>query len=335
MKLLTILIVSACYVMTTPPPVQAQSLTPTEQAEIVAALQTLLQAEHYSSERATQYDQALDALPLTSPRHDASVFAIDVHTHLQSVLRDGHLGVYDPQRTRQIFGSAEFSEPQTHTPEHQNTPLIAALEEGVKLMVMPNFSTATYTRPALVEAFSELQPMDALILDLRGNRGGDAQVFRWMASCLFAEPTPIFAIDWRNGDSVRVTSRTSQPDPACLAASNTPLIILVDNMTASTAELVPFILRNRGRATIIGEATYGASHAAEFYELPHGFGAMIPIGRTYDPETGEDWEGRGTPVDIPVSPEDAMDTAQAIARGHAQCLSLILTLPGFACEVQP
>lgn len=334
MKLLTTLTISTWFLMTIPALGQAQTLSSIEQADIVQALQAALESEYLSVDRGTAYSEALQSFDISEHSRDAETFSADIHRYLQGIHSDGHLGVYAPERTRAILGSVEFRDPQPRPPVEPALQLITHLEPGIKLMIMANFSTDTYSQASISDAFSQLRPADTLIVDLRGNRGGDARVFRWMSSCLFATPTPIFAIAWRESDGIKETTHTSQPDPGCSMASQIPLIIMVDGLTASTAELVPFILRNRGRATIVGQPTYGASHAAEFYELPHGFGAMIPIGRTYDPVTGEDWESVGVPIDLMTDPDDTLETAISVARIRNQCLSMIESFPGYACEIQ-
>ena len=57
--------------------------------------------------------------------------------------------------------------------------------------------------------------------------------------------------------------------------------------------------------------TAGAGRFGGFVDLPHGFRAFVPIGRTYDPDTGLGWEGRGVAPDIAVPADDALAAALA------------------------
>ena len=55
-----------------------------------------------------------------------------------------------------------------------------------------------------------------------------------------------------------------------------------------------------------------------------GYAAFIPVGRTYDPDTGQDWEGAGVQPDIAVPPAEALVralTELGIAPGEAKALS--------------
>ena len=83
--------------------------------------------------------------------------------------------------------------------------------------------------------------------------------------------------------------------------------------TASAAEHFALALKGTGRATLIGQPTSGANHFGGDMELGGGYTAFIPVGRTFDPATGKDWEGTGIAPDITVPPEDALVKALALA----------------------
>jgi C-terminal processing protease CtpA/Prc len=82
--------------------------------------------------------------------------------------------------------------------------------------------------------------------------------------------------------------------------------LLVSNRTASAAEHFALALKSTGRATLIGEATAGANHFGGTRPLNDHFDVWMPIGRTYDLNTGKDWEGDGVAPDIAVDPKDAL-----------------------------
>ena len=51
------------------------------------------------------------------------------------------------------------------------------------------------------------------------------------------------------------------------------------------------------------------------YKAPgERFAAFVPVGRTYDPDTNWDWEGRGVAPDLQVPADQALDVARARAR---------------------
>ena len=71
-------------------------------------------------------------------------------------------------------------------------------------------------------------------------------------------------------------------------------------------------MKRTGRATIVGEPTAGAGHYGGFRPIGEHFAAFIPVGRTFDPDTGEDWEGDGVAPDVAVPAAAAL--AEALAR---------------------
>jgi C-terminal processing protease CtpA/Prc len=82
--------------------------------------------------------------------------------------------------------------------------------------------------------------------------------------------------------------------------------VLTSGMTASAAEHFASALQTSGRATLIGRKTFGANHFGGDQELGGGYTAFIPVGRTFDPKTGKDWEGGGVAPDVDVPAEDAL-----------------------------
>ena len=83
-------------------------------------------------------------------------------------------------------------------------------------------------------------------------------------------------------------------------------------------------MKRTGRATLIGEATAGAGHFGGMLPLNDNFAAFIPVGRTFDPDTGEGWEGRGVSPDVEVPVADALVEAlvrSGIGRDEAVRLS--------------
>jgi C-terminal processing protease CtpA/Prc len=199
------------------------------------------------------------------------------------------------------------------TGDHSGTFLaVQTPQPDVLVLALEEFAAEPSDIDAVLGVLASAPADTTLIFDLRGNRGGNSMLFRMIAGCLFATEEPLHAIDWRDGDTMRIEDYASAPNPACAQLQDAPVYVLVDHESASAGELMPFILQARGRAIVIGEPTYGASHAAEFFRLPAGFGMMLPIGRTYDQTTGRDWEGPGVLPDIVTT----SDAALAVALAH-------------------
>jgi hypothetical protein len=108
-----------------------------------------------------------------------------------------------------------------------------------------------------------------------------------------------------------------------------PLYVLTSRHTVSGGEMFAYVLKNRKRATIIGEKTRGAAHRTHLFSLQnYKIDVAIPVGTTIDPETGTDWEGKGVEPDIAVSSAEAMDVA------YKEALTKIIQSEGDRSERQ-
>jgi hypothetical protein len=89
--------------------------------------------------------------------------------------------------------------------------------------------------------------------------------------------------------------------------------VLTSQGTGSAAEEFSFVLKNQGRATIVGDRTAGAGHMVRSVPAGHGFVASISITRVTDPKTGREWERDGVQPDLRVPAERALEAAHAAA----------------------
>lgn len=127
---------------------------------------------------------------------------------------------------------------------------------------------------------AQLQTLDAenrtgLILDLRGNPGG----FLTSAVDVASEFLP---------EGVILTERLRDHEQVYRAsgvasAPTVPMIVLVDEGSASGAELVAAALQDHERATIVGTRTFGKGTVQTWRELSNGGGIRVTIARWYTP----------------------------------------------------
>jgi len=93
--------------------------------------------------------------------------------------------------------------------------------------------------------------LEGLIIDLRANPGGQVTVAEEMIN-LFMGDGPVFRSIGRD-DRMEI----QHADPRHSELEGLPLVILVDESSASASELVAGLLKNRDRAIILGERTFG------------------------------------------------------------------------------
>jgi carboxyl-terminal processing protease len=115
-----------------------------------------------------------------------------------------------------------------------------------------------------------------LILDLRGNGGGLIGEAINVASIFLAHGTIMSAEE--RGQPPRVY--TARDDAI---APDTPLVVLVDRGTASSAEIVTAALQDHGRAKVVGARTYGKGVFQQTLQLVNGGALDITIGQFFTP----------------------------------------------------
>lgn len=147
----------------------------------------------------------------------------------------------------------------------------------------------------------------ALIIDLRDNFGGREEMALFLLDYFFDEPVHLLNNRYRSREEKEIRT---QGENAGSRLSEIPLYVLTSRHTVSGGEMFAFVLKNRKRATIIGEKTRGAAHRTHLFSLENEkIDVAIPVGTTVDPITGTDWEGTGVEPDIEVPSAQAMDVA--------------------------
>jgi carboxyl-terminal processing protease len=106
------------------------------------------------------------------------------------------------------------------------------------------------------------QGVTSLVLDLRNNTGGLLQESIQVANA-FINNGPIVYEDSRSGEE----SYTAKPDGFL---TDLPLVVLVNDHTASGAELVAGAIQDKARGVLIGQKTYGKGTVQQIFSLSDG-----------------------------------------------------------------
>ena len=116
----------------------------------------------------------------------------------------------------------------------------------------------------------EAQGMNALILDLRQNPGGLLDE-AGMVGDLFLKDGPIVTLLYRDVAKQKRIESTRNVEPG-KTHPDYPVAVLVDSQSASAAEIVSGALRDRGRAVLVGDKTYGKFSVQDVIPIPVGKG---------------------------------------------------------------
>jgi hypothetical protein len=256
---------------------------------------------------------------------------------LQAVAPDGHLKVFieEPEAARRSRSGPHAAGPEMVYPKGGGNPVpvfedAGWIAPGVGFLRLNQFSYDDTVLRQVAQFMADHAGARALIFDLRTNNGGGNEPMDLILPWLYAEPVHLLTLE----TSMAVERTRGSPfsgaasfrlradsDRAAREHWVTPLAdsrlrdakvyVLTGSATNSAAEHFALALQRTGRATLVGERTRGANHFGGPVPLSGGLEAWVPIGRTYDPDTGEDWEGRGIEPDIAVPVEQALARALA------------------------
>jgi carboxyl-terminal processing protease len=140
----------------------------------------------------------------------------------------------------------------------------------------------------------------ALILDLRSNPGGYVHEAVNVASQFLTGKTVYISEDASG-------ARTPVTTDDAVVATDLPLAVLVDQYTASSAEIVAGAIQSAGRAPVVGETTFGTGTVLEVVDLGDGSQIRLATSRWLTPD-GELIFGKGITPDEVVTLDGVYDT---------------------------
>jgi carboxyl-terminal processing protease len=131
-------------------------------------------------------------------------------------------------------------------------------------------------RAELERALDAAAAARALIVDLRGNGGGQLQMFRWFAGQFLPERRVAMHASARDRADAQARSLTEMAIGPGARPLLQPLAVLIDGRTASSAELAALALAEQREALLVGEPSCGCAVAVRVeYVLPDGGGLRI------------------------------------------------------------
>lgn len=138
-----------------------------------------------------------------------------------------------------------------------------------------NYTTSGELAAALKDLHR--QGMTSLVLDLRENTGGIVEQAVKTVEQFLPAGSVIVSQRGRYRIDNRVWKSTNKP------ADPVPLVVLVNENTASASEIVAGALQDYDRALIIGEKTFGKGLVQNVINLPYGAGLTLTAAKYYTP----------------------------------------------------
>lgn len=140
------------------------------------------------------------------------------------------------------------------TREIVNTPSVETemLDNNILYMNINSFASNTSTQ--VINQLSQYaKRINGLIIDIRDNGGGDVNTCLEIADLFIDGKRPLISTD----SKVVSRKKTYMSTNSTIISKKVPIVILVNNGSASASEILAAAMKDNNRATIIGEKTYG------------------------------------------------------------------------------
>lgn len=191
------------------------------------------------------------------------------------------------------------------------------IEDGFAVVRIDTFNTTTSERveEAVSRAREQLRGrLRGVVLDLRDNRGG-----------LFDEAIDVADLFIRTGGIVSTAGRHPAASHRAVAKpddiiNGLPLAVLVDDRSASSAEVVAASLQDAGRALVVGSRSFGKGSVQRIDSLPNGGALYLTWSRIYVP-SGFTFHRQGVLPHVCTSRGASADEILAEVRGGFRVLS--------------
>ena len=247
-------------------------------------------------------------------------FANTLTEDLRAVSHDKHLGVNFSPQVLPKMNPGPNATPDPAAVARRKAQLqrnncafekVERLPPNIGYLKFNGFMDPEICGPTVAAAMNFLAHVDALIIDLRGNGGGDPKMVAYISSHLFAEPTHLNDLYNRKED--KTTEFWTLRDVPGARLAGKPVFVLTSKRTFSGAEEFAYNLKNLKRATIIGETTGGGAHPVSGHRIDDHFTIGVPFARAINPISKTNWEGTGVKPDIKVSAAEALEVAKKMA----------------------
>ena len=188
---------------------------------------------------------------------------------------------------------------------------VERLTGNIGYLELGRFDAAQLAAPTAIAAMQFLANTDALIIDLRGNGGGHADMVAFLTSYFIDEQTKLGTLERRDpANTDQIWSAAYVPGQRYVGK---PVYILTSNRTFSAAEGLTYDLKYFAHATVVGEKTRGGANPGGIQQIDEHYAVIVPTARMVHAVTGTNWDADGIAPDLAVAAADAKKTAHRAA----------------------
>ncbi|HEX7151502.1 MAG TPA: S41 family peptidase [Thermoanaerobaculia bacterium] len=285
------------------------TLTTEEKQRLVADVAATFEERFVNEARGREIAAELRRIELpaaTTPAEFATAMTAAIH----KIENDGHLRLTWNAGGGTQPGPPGFS-PEVARKNNYDFRRVRHLDGNVGYFEVNLLHPPQAARETVTALFQFLQHVDAMIIDLRGTRGGSQEMVNLISSYFFpADGRELLTSRFR--DQAPRVSRVV--DVGGKRLEKTDLYILIGPGTFSAGEALAYILQQYGRATIVGEKTHGGGRHNAFVPLGNGFTFSVSVGEVVHPVSKRGWQGTGVIPDVVTKADDnPVDVAHNLA----------------------
>lgn len=162
--------------------------------------------------------------------------------------------------------------------QHNSVDSHFLIEPGIAYIHLTGFTeTSTSEIAAILDKLEGGGGVQGVVLDLRDNPGGLLNQAQGIADLFLAKDQVIVSDHGRNSPEHVLTATRGN------GGHDFPLVVLVDNMTASAAEIVSGSVQDHDRGLIVGQTTFGKGLVQSVMRLDDGTGLALTTAHYYTP----------------------------------------------------
>ncbi|MBL7979873.1 MAG: S41 family peptidase [Bacteroidetes Order II. Incertae sedis bacterium] len=249
--------------------------------------------------------------------------AQELNKDIRSLYIDKHLLIdYNPELEKDIniFNASKTGKTkilnQDDSEDRKKNYFFKKLEilpSNIGYMEFTNFSKLSTSVSKTIHASMQfLSNTDALIIDLRNNRGGNGETAGEILSYFFEGKQKTGKTFNRMTNKWTDNFVENKKTITGGLLMKMPIYILTSDQTYLAAESFAYILQTIKNATVIGDRTRGGAHIARSFSIGNGFVCFIPYARSENIITKTDWEVKGVIPKLKVEDDKCLSIAKEV-----------------------
>ncbi len=225
-------------------------------------------------------------------------FSKKINQDMQMIIKDLHLGlVYKP--------IAQFKR-DSISRVYKNTKIIDSkvLPQNIGYLVVNNF---LFKKKELDAAMDRIKASESVIIDLRENQGGNADLSNYLIS-YFMKGKNHYANYFNNKGKI-IGKQIIHKKVKGVKMLDVPIMVLISKKSFSAAEVFAYDIQSLKRATIIGERSAGGAHGKSNLKINKNYYISMPDTYSINLITQSDWEGKGVSPSVAAEYNAALEVA--------------------------